>query len=290
MRKVALVTYSKHPELFDGDNLLVEPFKKRGFTPISIPWDKMGVEWDSFDLVIIRSVWDYHTRIREFSDWINTLEISKVNIWNPAKIIRWNMDKKYLLELKSKGIPIVPTLIINKANVQNIGNLLKDRLWEEVIIKPTIGASSYKIIRVKSRELSLHSSEIEDILRESEMIIQPYIREINLEGECSFLFFNKVYSHAVLKKPKADEYRTQPEFGGSEVGVKPDPNVIKQASNILNKIDSSLLYARVDGLIVNGQFMLMELELIEPYLFFEFEKASAERFVEAAMNTSFDGN
>lgn len=276
MRKVALVTYGKQPELLEGDKLLIEPFKKHGFKPLAIPWDKKGVSWEDFDLVILRSAWDYHLKIPEFLNWLEHLESRKVNLWNPVSIIRWNMNKKYLLELKKVGVPIIPTFILNKETINDAKEIILSKGWKEIVVKPVHGASAYKIVKVKAQEL--------DTLQDNEVIIQPFMKEINSEGELSFIFFNKQYSHAILKKPKREEFRSQIEFGGAELETKPPSQLISQAQQIMDKIKSPLLYARVDGLNVGGKFFLMELELIEPYLFFEKDKKSAEKFVEAAIS------
>lgn len=284
MKTVALVTYSKQPELLDGDKLLIDPFQRHGFSLQAIPWDKKEVLWENFDLVIFRSCWDYHLRIPEFLHWLNKLETRKVNLWNPAKIVRWNMDKKYLLDLEKEGIPIIPTLIFNKETIKNAKAIINDKNWQEVVIKPTFGASAYKTVRVKSERLNPELPVLNSIFQESEVIIQPFIQDINIYGELSFIFFNKQYSHTIMKRPRKNEYRSQIEFGGIELSSKPNPNLISQAQQVIEKIDSPLLYARVDCLNNNGQLQLMELELIEPYLFFEKDRTATENFVAATAN------
>ncbi|MBI5452479.1 hypothetical protein HY945_03375 [Candidatus Gottesmanbacteria bacterium] len=284
MRSIALVTYTQQPKLFDGDNLLVDPFKRHGFSVKVIPWDKKDILWENFDLVILRSAWDYHLRIPEFLNWLDLLESRKVNLWNPVNIIRWNMNKKYLLDLSNLGIHIIPTLLVNKDTLNYARKIADKKGWEEVVVKPTYGASAYRIEKFKSQELDVEIPQLQSILRESDIMIQPFMKEINSEGELSFIFFDKQYSHAILKKPKKEEFRSQPEFGGSEISIKPAPQLLSQAQQILGKISSPLLYARIDGVDVNGQFQLMELELIEPYLFFEKDEKSAEKFVDAAIS------
>lgn len=283
MKNLALVTYNQLPELNYSDRLLSDPFKKYGFATEIIPWDKKNVRWKDFDLVIIRSCWDYHHRIPEFLDWLNRMEILKGHIWNPVNIIRWNLNKKYLIELEKKNVPIIPTLFIDKKNVKNIRNLLNEKDWRKIIIKPAVGASSYLITKIKAGELSSESPEIKSVLKQSEAIIQPFMEEITTEGEYSFIFINKKFSHAIHKIPKKHEFRTQPEFGAKEVLYKPEQCLIIQTQKILGEVDSPLLYARVDGLIIDNQFYLMELELIEPYLYFEKAENSAENFAEAAI-------
>lgn len=284
MRKVALVTYGKQPKLFDGDNLLVDPFKKYGFKPLSIPWDKKRVAWEDFDLVILRSTWDYHLRVKEFLNWLEYLEDRKVKLWNPPNIIRWNINKKYLLDLEKEEYPIIPTVLIKKESIKDTRKIAADNKWEEIIIKPTIGNSAYNTYRLRLKDIDSALPQLAKKLQNNDLIIQPYIKEINQEGEYSFIFFNKKYSHTVLKVPKKNEFRSQREFGGKELKIEPNQKVISQAERVLDKISSPILYARIDGLVIEGQLKLMELELIEPYLFFEKEKNSAEKFVKAAIS------
>lgn len=283
MKTVALVTFSKLPKLFGSDNLLIDPFKKHGFKPLAVPWDKRDVSWENFDLVILRSCWNYHTRIPEFHDWLNKLESLKVNLWNPVNVIRWNMNKKYLLDLEKKGVPIIPTLLFNKEAIKDIRQLIDKKRWKEVVIKPAIGASAYKILKVNSRQIDSQLPYMEKVLQETEIIIQPFMEEVITMGEFSFVFINKKYSHAVLKKPKKDEFRSQIEFGGTELAVKPPPQLISQTQQAIDKIKSSLLYTRIDGLNIDGKLQIMEMELIEPDLFFKTNKNAVEKFVEAAV-------
>lgn len=281
MKNVALVTYRESPKLIDGDNLLVEPFNKHGLEVKAVPWDQPNIDWQSFDLVILRSCWNYHYKVKEFADWLNSLEKNKVNLWNPINIVKWNINKKYLLDLKDKGIPIITTSIFNQDNIDTAQNYINSLVCKEIVIKPTSGASAYKVNKIRKTDYSSDLPIVKEILSDSEAMIQPYMKEISDEGEYSFIFFNKKYSHAVLKHPKKEEYRTQLTFGGREEKTTPDDSLIKQAQNVLFKIDSPLLYARVDGICVNGKLLLMELELTEPYLFFEYDEKAAQKFTEA---------
>lgn len=283
MKKVALVTYSKQPKLFDGDNLLVDPFKKHGFSAKVIPWDKKNILWEDFDLIILRSCWDYHLRTKEFLNWLEYLESRKAKLWNPVSIIRWNMNKKYLIDLEKEGFPIIPTVLVEKESIKDIQKIVSDNKWEEIIVKPTIGNSAYNTHKLRLNDLESELPQLTKMLQNNELIIQPFMEKINQEGEYSFIFFNKQYSHTVLKKPKENEFRSQREFGGKELKMESNQQLISQAKRILNKINSPILYARIDGLDIDGQLKFMELELIEPYLFFEKDEAAAEKFVEAAI-------
>lgn len=281
MKSIALVTYKKSPNLSESDILLVEPFKKIGFSITSAPWDDKKIMWDKFEYVILRSCWDYHERIDEFYEWLDKLERLRVKVWNPLPSIRWNSNKKYLLDLEKKDIPIVPTTIINKNSTLTVESLFSTVNTHEIVIKPTVGASAYEIFRVKDTAINVGQEKIDRLLSKSDIIVQPLMKEVINQGEYSFMFFNKKFSHTMLRSPKKGDFRTNYHEGGIETKAQPSDNLIAQATHIVSGIDSPLLYARVDAIDCNGKLTLMELELIEPHLFFDQDSKSPDLFVRA---------
>jgi len=279
MKRIALVTNSEFPRLTDSDSLLINPLLKFGFETYSCIWDDQKVEWANFDAVIIRSSWGYHERLPEFNVWLDKLENLKVRLFNDYPVIRWNSNKKYLLELEKEGVKIIPTKFFIKSSQVSFRNIVSAFKADEIIIKPSVGAEAYKVKKFSKSQVIEAQRFIDEILIDHDILVQPFINDIQTEGEISMIFFNKVYSHAVLKKPKKGEFRSNYAYGGKESRINPDINIIIQAQNILNKINFKLLYARVDGINIAGVFYLMELELIEPYLFFEMDKDSPVRFV-----------
>jgi len=194
-------------------------------------------------------------------------------MFNPPSVVRWNCNKKYLLDLQKKGVPIVPTVIINKTDLPRIRSLVPNN-WSTLIVKPTVGASGFGVIKIEEKDSS--SKDIES-LSFNEVLVQPLIKEIE-NGEYSFIYIGKNLSHVVLKIPASGDYRTNYKHGGKEELVRPDKGIAKQVENIIEKVNLPFLYARVDGVIVRRQFLLMELELIEPYLFMCQHPPSANLF------------
>lgn len=184
-----------------------------------------------------------------------------------------------MLDLEAKGVRIIPTVILEPNESMRLSQILTVQGWSEGVIKPTIGASAYKVGRFNIENVS----DIEKRLdRARPWIVQKFCSQVNTEGEFSIIFFDKEYSHSVIKIPKSDDFRTQPGFGGTEHKINPKPNIINQARRILNAVDDKLLYARVDGVILeDGNFYLMELELAEPYLFLDCGTGAPQKFVEA---------
>jgi glutathione synthase/RimK-type ligase-like ATP-grasp enzyme len=287
MKKIALVTYKKEPHLNSGDKLLVKPFQKFGYTIDPVPWNDVRIDWKTYDSVILRSCWDYHIQYPQFILWLEKLRNLNIRLWNQYDIIRWNTQKTYLFDLEKKQVPIISTTLIKKGQKNHVEEIIRKSKWEEIVIKPIIGASAYKIFKVKLKDLNCYIPKIYELLSNEDILIQPFVNEIVQNGEYSFVFFDKKYSHTILRKPKQGDYRNQPEFGVTEHLIHPKGHLIDQAERILYSIDSPLLYARIDTVDFEGKLHLIELELTEPYLFFEFDENSAEKFVTSFVKLNF---
>lgn len=283
MKQIALVTYKENPKLPDGEQLLYKELKRRGFQVSEIPWDKSGIDWKDFDRVILRTSWDYHVRVKEFVAWLNRLKKESVNFWNPIDVIMWNIDKHYLRDLMAKKIPIIPTLFIDQKQHYDLEKNIIQLETNTVIVKPTIGISAYGVKKFDKNHSTTIKQYVDQLLIQGDVMLQKFMPQILTQGEYSFIFFDKKYSHASLKKPSPTDYRTQPHFGGSEGVAYPSPGLISQAKKVVDSVESPLLYARVDGIDDNGVLRLMELEIAEPYLFFEQDQQATNRFIKAML-------
>ncbi len=275
--RIALLTYNEEPELADSEALLPEAFAKEGIEAKAAPWDG-NVNWQEFNTIILRACWNYHLKRDEFITWLGNQAAEGKTIWNPLETIKWNTDKHYLLDLEKRGVKIIPSDILEPDDDRSLVKVLSSKKWETGVIKPTIGASAFNVQKFDEQT----AEEIESKLdRSRPWIVQKFCPEINTEGEYSLMFFDRIYSHSVIKKPKDSDFRTQPHYGGAEWEVEPQEKVIEQVSTILDKIGGPILYARVDGLLLDGVFHLMELELTEPYLFLGSHPDAPRRFVDA---------
>lgn len=282
MKTVALVTFKKMSSLSPNDKLLIPPFQKQGFTVYAVPWEEKNISWKNFDLVILRSCWNYYLEFAKFSSWLRSLHEKKVNLWNPLPAVLWNLKKTYLWEMQKRGITIVPSFLYKKEEY-NPEDILSKNQSEIFIVKPTIGASGYNLWKIKRADLKKKGKLIENLFKKTpEIIIQPFLEEITKEGEYSFIFLGGKYSHTVLKKPKRGEFRTNERFGAHVIKIFPSPFLLNQAQKIYHAIPFSLLYARIDAICLKNILYLMELELIEPYLYLD--KKSAEKLVEASIS------
>jgi glutathione synthase/RimK-type ligase-like ATP-grasp enzyme len=182
--------------------------------------------------------------------------------------------------LQKKGIDIVPTVFIPKNRGLDLG-ILHEKNWTKAVLKPAISAGAYLTKRFDSADIDAITAEYAPIAVERDLLLQPFLPEIQTEGEISLLYFNGVFSHAVVKKPIANEFRIQSQFGGVYTSYLPDNQLLTTAENIIKAFGGDLLYARVDGVMQNGVFLLMELELIEPDLYFETNEAAKTNFIKA---------
>jgi len=276
MNIVAFLTNNDYPEGSVDDQPAMEALRRRGVEVVPMVWNDSRVTWDSFDAVIVRSVWDYHLAPDTFSAFLDARTAQRIRFFNPAQLIRWNMDKHYLRDLAKQGVTIIPSVWVERGQPVSIAEVMRQQNWTEAVIKPTVSAGAWRTFRVRADEPL--SPDVEALIAERNGIIQQFRPEIISEGEWSFVCFDGVYSHAVLKKAKQGDYRVQ---GGDYEGIDAPTGLVAQAAAVVQAVDDTPLYARVDGVFVGQQFQLMELELFEPWLFLRTHPEAADRFAEA---------
>lgn len=275
---IAFVTYRALPQLSEDDRLAVAELRQQGATVESAVWDSPLVDWEGYDAVVIRSTWDYTERADDFEGWLAHLEHRGVPLWNPPALVRWNMDKRYLLDLEARGVATVPTLVIDRGSGVTLAEVALETGWDEMVFKPSISASAARTSRVGEGEAAAHEAAFGALLAARDMLVQPFVPEIVSHGEWSLLFFGGEYSHAVRKRTGAGDFRVQRELGGTLESEVPRAGLIAQAESIVAHLPGKWLFARVDACERDGQLLLMELELIEPDLFLGYHPAAARRF------------
>lgn len=250
------------------NDLLLEFLQKKGLSIQKEIWDDPKVDWTKYELAIIKAPWDYFDKYEQFLQWLTLLESLNISLLNPVSTIRWNSDKHYLKDIENEGFEVIPFQFIEKKENTDLSKYFKLFNCEKLIIKPTISGGAKNTFAVTKTEIDQISPTIYSLLQEESFMVQPFIKEIQKEGEWSFLFFNGKFSHCILKKVKSGDFRVQHIHGGSVHPVKnPPAELLKSAEEYINTFANDCLYARVDGVVINGKFSLMELELIEPYLY-----------------------
>lgn len=273
MRTCAFLTTDDLAGYVTDDQLAEAPFAEIGWKVEHVPW-RRG-EWERYGAVVIRSTWDYHKHPGEFLAVLEEIARSGIRLANPLELVRWNARKTYLRDLEDRGLPVVPTLWDPSPD-----DLLFDELGtDEIVIKPVVSASAFHTYRLR------RGDRMEAAFADREVLVQPFLRSIVEEGEYSLFFFGGELSHAVLKSPKEADFRVQEEHGGLIEPIEPPAFLVELGQRIVESLPVPPLYARVDlaALDSGGDsgYALMELELIEPSLYFRTDPESPRRFARA---------
>jgi hypothetical protein len=279
--RVALATYRDLPQLNDDDRLVQSALGALGIDAAPAVWDSAEECWSGYQAVLVRSCWDYHRRLDEFLAWFAVLERAGTAVWNPIPLLRWNSHKRYLRDVAARGVPIVPTRWLGRGEPVGLAELLAELGWRDAVVKPAVSASAFGTWRTSPATAAHDQARLDGLLSAGDVMVQPLVAAVAAPGEWSLVFLGGRFSHAVLKRPAAGDYRVQWEFGGSAESAVPRPHLVADAERALAAAPGEALYARVDGVEQDGQLLLMELELIEPHLFLGWSAPAAARLAAA---------
>ena len=290
---VAIATYvstgAYDSNTVDEDGLLSKLLQELGISHQLLAWSDPDVDWSRFTHVLIKSTWDYFDYYPEFLAWLEQLEALGTSVLNPVATLRWNSSKNYLLELKAKGYPCVAGQILPKGTVISLEELHDAIQADTLVVKPLVSGGAKNTLKISRGAGKEVEQKIASLLQEEDFLVQPYIPEIVAVGEYSLIFFNAEFSHAVLKSPAVDDFRVQHYYGGTIQEIKPDSKMLASAQVLVAGFSKDSLYARVDGVVIDGVFHLMELELIEPYLFLGLSEKAIPNY-RAALSKRLLGN
>lgn len=276
MMDVALITCSEYPQLSKDHVLLLPALAARGIDAAPLVWNDPAVDWSLPVVSVICSTWDYHFQRETFLNW--AWHVSQLHtLWNPFPLLRWNTHKSYLLDLERKGISVIPTLWLSQGASFKLDRLMKERNWSAVVVKPAVSAGAYETLLVREATMVQGQQHLERMLSRQDMLIQPFFSSVIHPGERSLIFIDGEITHAVKRQPALDlDSATQ------DQPVVPEEKEIRFAHEIFNKINSSVLYGRVDLVRDEHEHLyLMEVELVEPGLWLFFAPAAVERFADA---------
>jgi glutathione synthase/RimK-type ligase-like ATP-grasp enzyme len=278
--RVALVTCAALPDLYEDEQRILPLLRARGVEAEAVVWDDPRADWSAFDAAFIRSTWDYFKRYRDFLAWVDRVE-KATRLYNPPALVRWNSDKHYLADLEAKGVRIVPTFFAREGARVDIAAVLRERGWTSAVVKPSVSAGAHQTHRVSAESTRDAQGAVDEILGVAGLLVQPFVPEVQTEGEYSFLFFGDALSHVLLKTPAAGDFRVQPEFDATVAAVTPDEHLVAQARKALAALPVAPTYARVDGVRRGRDLYVMEVEVIEPYLYMAKVPGAVERFAGA---------
>jgi len=275
MKKIAILASENmmpgHPnereDSFERDEemgKLVPAFAAEGMEVSLLPWREAAAQAENYDAMLPLLVWDYY----EGNEKAFTAEMAKVaaktKLFNKFKTLRWNSNKSYLDELEHQGASVIPTLMVDRVTETGVARAFKELETDTLVIKPQVGGGAWRQVLYKQGD----PFPSRDELPPEGAMIQAFLPSVVEEGEYSFLYFGGTFSHALIKRPKKGDYRIQSLYGGTEETYSPSKQERTSARSVLNALTFTPLYARVDLLRGrDGKLKLIELEMLEPYLY-----------------------
>ena len=246
-----------------------------------LPWNGPDQRFADFDAVVFRSNWDYHHSLDAFTAWLDRLDATGVPVWNPTRLVRWNLSKRYLLELAGAGVPTVPTVVLDGDAAGQLPAVLAQRGWATAVVKPIVSASAHGTMLIRDGDVGPVVAALAYGSIRQPVLVQPFVEEIRTRGEWSVVFIDGAVTHTVLKRPGPGDFRVQPSHGGSAEALPASAEVLAAARRAAAALPLAPLYARIDGVQTRDGFRVMEVEVNEPGLMFNLAPDAGELFAAA---------
>ncbi|MGF9760002.1 hypothetical protein AAII07_32885 [Microvirga sp. 0TCS3.31] len=297
---ILIATSSEYPHPTPNLEALVSALKAHGMDAAYLPWKTTPLEtFAAAEAALPLCCWDYYDDPGHFLAWIDTLEARGARLLNPPELLRWNFRKTYLLEMAAAGLPVPRTISLCDASPEAVAQAMEQEGWRTAVLKPVSSQNGHGIRKLGWADRADWSFEATP----GDMLLQEFQEDIGALGETTMTFIDGAFSHAVRRVMKAGEWRANPQYGITYERVEVNRDVIDAARAFVDCLPQTPLYAHVDGLVrsrasdpkVEGtfgvnpmldpssNFMLMELELIDPYLYLEFASGSADVMARAVV-------
>jgi hypothetical protein len=278
---VAIATCADFPQLSSWDRGIVDALREIGVEAAPLIWSDPFAAWERAKCVVVQSTWDSHLRPAEFLAWTERVEAA-TQLRNPARVLKWNLHKRYLRELEARGVRITPTAWLERGTTVDLAAMMREREWTRVVIKPAVSAGANETHVIDEREAHVGQAHVQRLVQAHDLMIQPYLKAFESEGERAYIFFNGEFSHAVQRPPTlksaARAFREERAFDPA------DRAELDFAHEVIAALDVPPLYARVDVATNNdGIVRLQELELVEPSLFTSLAPGASARFARAIL-------
>lgn len=282
-RRCAFLTMDSTAGWSIDADLGIAPLEALGWRVEQVAWRARQTRWNDFDAVYIGTPWDYPSDVTRFLDVLARIDASRAVLVNPLELVRWNLPKTYLRDLQSRGAAIVPSRWGEHLAPGDLEACFDELASERLVIKPVISANAadtFLLSRAGARETE---AELLHVFDRRAFVVQPFIEQVQGEGEFSLFYFGRALSHVIVKKPKAGDFRVQEEHGASIVAVTaPAEDLVVAGNRVLEQVVPVPAYARCDLVRgADGRFLLMELELIEPSLYLRMHPDAPARFAAA---------
>jgi glutathione synthase/RimK-type ligase-like ATP-grasp enzyme len=275
MLDLAIATCARLPEPDPDAAPLADALTAAGLSFELTPWDVEHHRWPEARATLIRSTWNYPWHVASFAAWVDRVA-EAATVWNPPEVVHWNLHKRYLLDLEADGLNVTPTELLGAGDGESLASILDRRGWSEAVVKPAVSAGSYRTLRTHRDDLDAGTAHLRALAAERDVLVQQYLPSVEDYGERALVWIDGEVTHAVRKTPR---------FQGDDESVSVDAMPISEPERALAQravaaVGGELLYARVDVAPgPDGLPMLMELELIEPSLFFLQGPAALDRLV-----------
>lgn len=263
--RIGYVSCLELPEPDIDEKPLVEAIEAAGHEAVVVAWDDPGVDWGSLDVAVVRATWNYAHAVEAFAEWIDRVD-GQTKLLNDAETLKWNLDKRYLLELEEKGIAIVPTAFFDRGERKSIGDVAGSRGWGKIVVKPVVSAGSFgtRVFDLEGGELEQAQMFFDEMVARRGMMVQVFMDSVETVGETAIVMIDGELSHAIEKRPRFDD---QDEQVFLRETISDEMRSV--AERVLEAAGRETLYARVDVMPgSDGSLVLSELELLEPSLFF----------------------
>jgi glutathione synthase/RimK-type ligase-like ATP-grasp enzyme len=257
---------------------LLAALRGAGLSAEVFGWDDPGADFASARMTVLRSTWNYAVQPDAFLAWIDRVAACSA-LWNRRETVRWNAHKSYLLDLEARGVPVVPTHLVQRGDSTPLSDLARARGWVEVVIKPAVSGGSRATMRVGAGD-GTGEAHLRSLAAREDVLVQPYLSSVEGYGERAIVWIDGEPTHAVRKSPR---FIGDPESVSEAVPIAPDEaELARRAVAVAAAATAPLLYARIDvARDAAGAIRIMELELVEPSLFFAQAPAALERYVGA---------
>lgn len=274
--RIALVGMKELPEPDPDEAPLLAALRGAGFGAQVLHWDSDEANHDpaAFDACVLRATWDYYKRPDQFEAWLRrAAAVSR--LCNPLPAVLWNMHKRYLLELEAAGVPIIPTVLLERGSQAKVAQVADERRWNAIVIKPVVSAASWKTRFFTAGQMGEAETFLRQVVAQRDMLMQPFMDEVNAGSEVSIVWIDGKVTHAIRKTPR---------FDGGDERVAPCPTLDRRhvdfAQSVLAAARQDVSYARIDVVErADGSILLSELELIEPSLHFNYSADALEAMV-----------
>ncbi len=272
---VALVSCVKLPEVDPDEAPLAAGLAAAGIDAKVVAWDDPNVDWSAPTVSVLRSCWNYPHHVEAFGAWLAAAS-ERTDLWNPFAVVRWNLHKSYLLDLAQRGLPVTPTALVRRGQAGDIRRIASDRGWSEIVVKPAVSASSWRTYRAGPEQYDAAQRHLDGLVAERDALVQAFLPSVEDYGERSVVVVDGHVCHSVRKAPRfMDDVEVV-----SHQPMPVAPSEAELARRAVAAINAPVFYARVDVAPGDdGAPVLMELELVEPSLFFDQGPEALERYV-----------